>query len=76
MSYLSAIKTQNVVLKLEAVHIKNQKLVNEFLKLESLEQLRALDLGMTIKGYCTEGTLIGVDTPEDIKKVEGALRDV
>lgn len=45
-------------------------------KLESLEQLRALDLGMTIKGYCTEGTLIGVDTPEDIKKVEGALRDV
>jgi len=45
-------------------------------KLESLEQLRALDLGMTIKGFCTEQTLIGVDTPEDIKRVEGALKDV
>jgi len=45
-------------------------------KLESLEQLRALDLGMTIKGYCTDQILISVDTPEDIKKVEGALRDV
>ena len=45
-------------------------------KLESLEQLRALDLGMTIKGYCTEETLIGVDTPEDIQRVEGALRNV
>jgi len=45
-------------------------------KLESLEQLRALDLGMTIKGYCTNEILIGVDTPADIKRVEGALRNV
>jgi 3-deoxy-manno-octulosonate cytidylyltransferase (CMP-KDO synthetase) len=42
---------------------------------ERLEQLRALEIGMTIGAVETEKTLIGVDTPEDIKKVEGAICD-
>ena len=41
--------------------------------LEKLEQLRALENGMTIGGILTTQKLIGVDVPEDIKKVEGAL---
>ncbi len=43
---------------------------------EKLEQLRALDLGMKIGAITIEDELIGVDTPEDIKKVEGALSDL
>lgn len=42
--------------------------------LEKLEQLRALENGMTIGAILTTQKLIGVDVPEDIKKVEGALR--
>lgn len=42
---------------------------------ESLEQLRALDLGMSIGAIVTEKTFIGVDTPEDIKKCEGVLSE-
>ncbi|MGB0452866.1 MAG: 3-deoxy-manno-octulosonate cytidylyltransferase [Bacteriovoracaceae bacterium] len=37
---------------------------------ESLEQLRALGLGLRIGAMNTERTFIGVDTPEDIKKLE------
>jgi 3-deoxy-manno-octulosonate cytidylyltransferase (CMP-KDO synthetase) len=40
---------------------------------ESLEQLRALELGMKILGLKTEAKLIGVDAPEDIQKVERVL---
>lgn len=43
--------------------------------LEKLEQLRALENQMTIGGILTIANLIGVDVPEDVKKVEGALRD-
>lgn len=42
-------------------------------KRESLEQLRALEIGMTIKGLITDAKLIGVDSPDDIAKVERAL---
>ena len=42
---------------------------------EKLEQLRALENGMTLGAELTEINLIGVDTPEDIHKIEGALRD-
>ena len=42
---------------------------------EKLEQLRALENGMSIGAELTEINLIGVDTPEDIHKIEGALRD-
>jgi 3-deoxy-manno-octulosonate cytidylyltransferase (CMP-KDO synthetase) len=41
--------------------------------LEKLEQLRALDNGYSLGAILTTQKLIGVDVPEDIKKVEGAL---
>lgn len=41
--------------------------------LEKLEQLRALENGMKIGAILTQQKLIGVDVPEDVKKVEGAL---
>ena len=41
--------------------------------LEKLEQLRALDNGYSIGAILTNQKLMGVDVPEDIKKVEGAL---
>lgn len=44
-------------------------------ELESLEQLRALDLGMSIGAVVTEKKFIGVDTPEDIYKLEGVLSE-
>jgi 3-deoxy-manno-octulosonate cytidylyltransferase (CMP-KDO synthetase) len=42
--------------------------------LEKLEQLRALEDGMSMGAILTLEKLIGVDVPEDIKKVEGALK--
>lgn len=41
--------------------------------LEKLEQLRALENGMAIGAILTSEKLIGVDVPEDIKKVEDTL---
>jgi 3-deoxy-manno-octulosonate cytidylyltransferase (CMP-KDO synthetase) len=43
--------------------------------LEKLEQLRALENQMTLGAILTTQKLIGVDVPEDVKKVEGALRE-
>jgi len=40
---------------------------------EGLEQLRALEMGMTIKVVKTEEATLGVDVPEDIKSVEKVL---
>lgn len=42
-------------------------------RIESLEQLRALENGMTIGALTTDMELIGVDHPEDIKEVEERL---
>ena len=39
-------------------------------KCEKLEQLRVLDLGMSVSVVKVEGSFIGVDTINDIKKVE------
>lgn len=41
--------------------------------LEKLEQLRALEMGLTIGTQLTESIVIGVDVPADIKKVEEVL---
>ena len=43
-------------------------------KSESLEQLRALDLGAKIRVIRVDDGFQGVDTPDDAKKVEGILR--
>ncbi len=42
--------------------------------LEKLEQLRALENQMNIGAVLTSQKLIGVDVPDDVKKVEGALK--
>lgn len=42
---------------------------------EKLEQLRALENGLTIGAKQTKINLIGVDTPDDIKKIEGVLSE-
>lgn len=49
--------------------LKESRLEN----LEKLEQLRALENGMTFGAIETKSVLLGVDTPEDIKKVETIL---
>ena len=43
--------------------------------LEKLEQLRALEMGMTIGALATKSVVVGVDHPEDVKKVEEVIRD-
>ncbi len=43
-------------------------------KTESLEQLRALESGLVIKGMLCEGTFIGVDRPEDVERVEKIMQ--
>ncbi|MCS6874215.1 MAG: 3-deoxy-manno-octulosonate cytidylyltransferase [Acidobacteriota bacterium] len=43
-------------------------------KIESLEQLRALENGFRIKVLQTEGSSIGVDTEEDLRRVQAILR--
>lgn len=47
--------------------------VSRLENLEKLEQLRALELGMSIGAIETNAVLLGVDTPEDIKRLEGVL---
>ncbi len=46
----------------------------ELEKIEKLEQLRALGAGMRIGATTINHELIGVDTPEDIGKVEGVIK--
>ena len=41
---------------------------------ESLEQLRALDMGMKIKVLSVEKPTFGVDTPEDLEKIKRLLK--
>lgn len=44
-------------------------------KAESLEQLRALAMGIKIRVIPTDRATMGVDTPEDLLKIENYLRD-
>lgn len=57
----------NALLKFST--LKESRLEN----LEKLEQLRALENGMTFGAIETKSVLLGVDTPEDIIKVEKIL---
>jgi len=43
--------------------------------LEKLEQLRALEIGLTIGAQKTESIIIGVDRPEDVIRVEEVLHE-
>lgn len=43
--------------------------------LEKLEQLRALELGMSIGALETKSIIMGVDHPDDIKKIEEVIRE-
>lgn len=64
------------------IYCYKTKALEDFVKLspskleliEKLEQLRALENGMCIGAKVTEINLIGVDTPEDLAKIEGVLR--
>jgi len=56
---------------LQFVKMPNSNLEN----LEKLEQLRALENGLTFGAMLTNQKLIGVDVPQDILKVEGALNE-
>ena len=42
---------------------------------ESLEQLRALENGLLIGAIKITSKLIGVDTPEDLKRVEEVMNE-
>jgi len=50
-------------------HHKETRLENK----EKLEQLRALEIGLSIGARETESVVIGVDVPHDIKRVEEVL---
>lgn len=47
--------------------------VSELERIEKLEQLRALGIGLSIGAVKARHEFIGVDLPTDIKKVEGVL---
>jgi len=58
-----------------ALHQFCQFKLGYYEKIESLEQLRALENGLTIGAIEVNVRLQGVDTPDDITKVEGKLNE-
>lgn len=44
-------------------------------EIESIDMLRCLEHGYSIRGVVTEGTMIGVDIPSDVERVEIALEN-
>ena len=59
----------------EAIKSFSEASQSKYEILERLEQLRAIELDMTIGAIEVDHCLIGVDSPEDIQKVEGVLSD-
>ena len=49
---------------------------SELERQESLEQLRALEHGVTIKAIKASTSSIGVDTAEDLERVRGMMKEV
>ncbi len=80
--YRDDVKAQDWFLHI-GIYSFRPKALKEFCKLEGsyyeniekLEQLRALENGYTIGAVTTDMTLMGVDVPEDIAKLEGVLRE-
>lgn len=58
----------------EALSAFSKAPVSRLEDLEKLEQLRALEMGMTIGALQTKSVVMGVDHPEDVKKVEEVIR--
>ena len=69
-------------LKHWGIYAYTPKLINDFIswpespleKCEKLEQLRALDRGVKILVITSDHDTVGVDTPEDVQKVEQILK--
>lgn len=59
--------------KLEGLRSFHEASRSSYENYEQLEQLRALELGLEIGAIEVEDFLVGVDTPEDVKKVEGVI---
>ncbi|MCT4641868.1 MAG: 3-deoxy-manno-octulosonate cytidylyltransferase [Bacteriovoracaceae bacterium] len=59
--------------KVESLLAFNKARISKYEDLEKLEQLRALEMGMTIGAVETDLELIGVDRPEDIDKIKDRL---
>lgn len=57
----------------EALNLFANATVSRLEELEKLEQLRAMELGLTIGALETKSLIMGVDNPEDIKKVEEVI---
>lgn len=57
----------------EALSAFSKAPVSRLEDLEKLEQLRALEMGMTIGALETKSVVMGVDHPEDVKKVEEVI---
>lgn len=59
--------------KPEALRVFSNAPISHLENLEKLEQLRALEVGLSIGAHQIEKKSIGVDHPEDIKKIEEVL---
>jgi len=70
-------------LKHWGIYAYTPKLINDFIswpespleRCEKLEQLRALDRGVKILVITSDHDTVGVDTPEDVQKVEQILKN-
>lgn len=60
----------------ELLKFGEQKFKAEFEKFEDIEILRFLDLGVKVKMVYTDHNSLAVDIPEDVYKVEDALKKV